>query len=117
MCPIYTPANEAVLQLGLSGKWPENLQALRRLKAAFYIQIANGLTKTCQISASANPLYLDVFKDGFVFRLRVVHQKEIGLMKQQIGIDGVVKYRDTEESLWMERELVMMPKLTSALLG
>lgn len=58
-----------------------------------------------------------LFQDGYLFRLRIANQKEIALMKQQIGEDGIIKYRDTEESVELERRLFHLPTLTGALHG
>jgi len=52
-----------------------------------------------------------------VFRLYVAHQREISLLKEMTTPDGVTKYRDTEESLALEKNIVHLPKLTSALHG
>lgn len=46
----------------------------------------------------------------------MAHQKEIALMKQ-VKEDGVIKYRDNEESIELENELFHLPKLSSALHG
>lgn len=54
---------------------------------------------------------------GFVFRLRISHQKEITFLKQQITKDGVIQYKDNEESIELENKLFELPKLTSALHG
>ncbi|EGI57170.1 Nucleolar protein 6 [Acromyrmex echinatior] len=115
-CPTYVHALDATLQLSTSGKWPEELEAIRKTKAAFYIQIAECLRTQHALTVQANPSYIDVYQNGFVFRLRVAHQKEIALMKQ-VKEDGVIKYRDNEESIELENKLFHLPKLSSALHG
>lgn len=117
MTPRYVQPVEATVQLSLSGKWPEELEAIRKIKAAFHIQIAEGLRKQFTLKAQGGLNHVDVMKDGFVFRLTVAHQKEIVLLKQQIGDDGVIKYRDNNASIELERKLFQLPKLTSALHG
>lgn len=52
-----------------------------------------------------------------MFRLLVAHQREISLLKQTTTPEGVTKYRDTEEALALEKRIVHLPKLTSALHG
>ncbi|RLU24256.1 hypothetical protein DMN91_004467 [Ooceraea biroi] len=115
-CPPYFHALDATLQLSTSGKWPEELEAIRRTKTAFHIQIAECLREQHQLKAQAYPSHIDVYQDGFVFRLRIAHQKEIALLKE-IKEDGVTKYRDNEESAKLENSLFHLPKLTSALHG
>ncbi|XP_077278515.1 nucleolar protein 6 Mat89Ba [Temnothorax americanus] len=115
-CPMYVHALDATLQLSTSGKWPEELEAIRKTKAAFHIQIAECLRTQHELTVQANPSYVDVYQDGFVFRLKVAHQKEIALMKQ-VKENGVIKYRDNEESIELENKLFHLPKLSSALHG
>ncbi|XP_017876904.1 nucleolar protein 6 [Ceratina calcarata] len=115
--PKYAHPLEVTLQLSTSGKWPDELEALRKTKAAFHIQIAECLRKQYSLVTNANYSYVDVYKDGFVFRLRVAIQKEISCLKQQVSENGVVQYRDNEESTELEIKLFELPKLTSALHG
>lgn len=115
--PKYIHPLEVTLQLSTSGKWPDELEALRKTKAAFHIQIAECLRKQYELVTNANFSYVDVYKDGFVFRLRVAVQKEISCLKQQLSEDGVIQYKDNEESVELEIKLFELPKLTSALHG
>lgn len=55
-------------------------------------------------------------QNGFVFRLRVANQKEIALLKQ-VKEEGVIKYKDNEESVELENKLFHLPRLSSALHG
>lgn len=61
-CPAYVHALDVTLQLSISGKWPEELEAFRKTKAAFHIQIAECLRKQYQLKAQANPSYIDVYQ-------------------------------------------------------
>ncbi|XP_033341934.2 nucleolar protein 6 Mat89Ba [Megalopta genalis] len=115
--PKYVTPLDVCLQLSLSGKWPDELEAFRKTKAAFYIQIAECLRKQNTLVANANYSHLDVYKEGFVFRLRIAHQKEISCVKQQITEDGIKQYIDNDESIELESKLFELPKLTSALHG
>ncbi|XP_011497829.1 PREDICTED: nucleolar protein 6 [Ceratosolen solmsi marchali] len=115
--PLYHEPIEAVLQMCISGKWPDELEALRMTKAAFYLQIAENLRKESKLSAHGSLNHIDVLKDGLPFRLRIASQKEIGLLKQLTDEDGVKKYRDTEESMELEAKLFHLPKITGALSG
>ncbi|OXU19050.1 hypothetical protein TSAR_001365 [Trichomalopsis sarcophagae] len=115
--PMYLAPVEVTMQLSTSGKWPDDLQALRMTKAAFHLQIAQSIRKQCKIRAQGCMHYIDVMKDGLVFRIRIANQREIGLVKQQVDEDGVTKYRDNEESLELEKNLFHLPKITGALYG
>lgn len=114
--PEYTPICKAVIELGHSGKWPGNLQAFRCLKAAFHLQISERLTKQYSLPTQAYPNYVDVLKNGLVFRLKIAHPKEITLLRREIE-NGVVKFKENEESVRLQVETVLMPRLRGALHG
>ncbi|XP_078047957.1 nucleolar protein 6 Mat89Ba [Augochlora pura] len=115
--PKYVTPLDVCLQLSLSGKWPDELEAFRKTKAAFYIQVAECLRNQHSLVVNTNYSHVDVYKEGFVFRLRIAHQKEISCVKQQITEDGIKQYIDNDESIELESKLFELPKLTSALHG
>lgn len=115
--PRYVPQIEVSIQLAISGKWPDELEAVRKTKAAFHIQIAECLRKQFQLKAQGHSDCVHVYKDGFAFRLEVRHEREIALLKRQVSEDRVERYRDNEESIQHENRLFHMPKLSSALHG
>ncbi|XP_075220979.1 nucleolar protein 6 Mat89Ba isoform X2 [Lycorma delicatula] len=103
---------EAVIQLGHSSRWPENVEAIRRIHAAFVIEIAKALKEQCNLLTQVFPDH-----DGYIFKLRVVYPREIALMKEIKTSEGLIAYRDTTESLKMEQHLLHLPKLTGTLHG
>ncbi|CAH0587856.1 unnamed protein product [Chrysodeixis includens] len=114
--PEYTPVCKAIVELGHSGKWPGEIHAFRCLKAAFHLQIAESLTKQYSIPTQASPTHIDVLKNGLVFRLEIAHPKEITLLRREKE-NGVVKYRESEESERLQCETVLLPRLRGALHG
>ena len=50
-----------ICQLESSGRWPEDLDALRMMKVAFYINMAKGLRES-KVLASPTKNYLDILK-------------------------------------------------------
>ncbi|XP_033607618.1 nucleolar protein 6 isoform X3 [Cryptotermes secundus] len=117
IAPRWITPVDAIIQLGLSGKWPNDLCAIQRIKAAFYIKIAEGLSEQFHLTVQPYPDCVQILKDGFVFCLHVAYQREISLLKETTTPEGVTKYRDTEESLALEKSIVHLPKLTSSLHG
>uniref|UniRef100_A0A2A4JMG6 Nucleolar protein 6 n=1 Tax=Heliothis virescens TaxID=7102 RepID=A0A2A4JMG6_HELVI len=114
--PEYIPVSRAVIELGHSGKWPGEIHAFRCLKAAFHLQIAERLSTQYSLPTQAYPTHIDVLKDGLVFRLEIGHPKEITLLKREIE-NGVVKFRESEESVRLQCHTVLMPRLRGALHG
>lgn len=93
------------------------MEALKCLKTAFYIQISEALRHQCSLTVYPHRDYIDVLKDGFIFRLEISHQKEISLMMKTVDKEGVTKYRHTEESLDVEYKLMTLPRIRVALNG
>eukprot|EP01104_Vermistella_antarctica_P019185 TRINITY_DN739_c0_g2_i1.p1 TRINITY_DN739_c0_g2~~TRINITY_DN739_c0_g2_i1.p1 ORF type:complete len:1406 (+),score=464.94 TRINITY_DN739_c0_g2_i1:163-4380(+) len=73
---------EVVLQMESSGMWPEDLRAIQALKSAFYVKMGDLLTEQCSLETRACPLYLDVFADGFVYRLFIFYHREPALLRK-----------------------------------
>ncbi|EMP32511.1 Nucleolar protein 6 [Chelonia mydas] len=55
--------------------------------------------------------------DGYVFRLQVAYHREPHILKEVVTPEGMLKYRDTEESQQLELETLHLPYLTSSLHG
>ncbi|XP_045776037.1 nucleolar protein 6 isoform X2 [Maniola jurtina] len=114
--PEYTPANKAILELSYSGKWPGDIEAFRCLKAAFHLQIADRLHKQYSLPTHAYDNHVDVLKNGLVFRLQIAHPKEITLLRREVD-RGVVRFTESEESVKLVCETVLLPRLRGALHG
>ena len=79
--PDWIPALPALLSLELSGKWPEDLDALRRVKSSFLASICKCLQEM-KISSSLNKDKVKVLSQGYVFELIVAHPRELALLKR-----------------------------------
>ncbi|KAL7016232.1 hypothetical protein ACKWTF_009968 [Chironomus riparius] len=109
-----------VIQLAPSGKWPDNIDAMKRIKAAFYIEISKKMSsKYPSTSIQVMPDCVEILKDKFVFKLKIVHPKEIALAKEEISTKNNLStlYKANEESNRLEFENVLLPKLNSFLHG
>uniref|UniRef100_A0A1B0CTL3 Nucleolar protein 6 n=1 Tax=Lutzomyia longipalpis TaxID=7200 RepID=A0A1B0CTL3_LUTLO len=107
---------EGVLQLSLSGKWPDSVVAIEKLKQAFYLELMKKLSKNGIKFTRVSMNGIEILKGGFIFRFQVAHAKELALRKQII-VNGIAKQRDSPESVQFERELFILPRLSSALNG
>lgn len=109
----------AVFQLSSSGKWPDSIDALRKLKTAFCLQIAKALRSASRkmvVQVYEDCLY--VLSEGFVFKLILVHPKEVHLLRETTASNKLTKvYKDNEQSIQLEKQGLMLPKLTSSLHG
>lgn len=112
----------ATIQLEASGKWPDQLEAIRKLKAAFYLRIAECMRtyagKSVELVPQAYYDYLDVLYEKFLFRLHIVHQREITIQREYLSENKVTKlYRDSDKSVQLEMQATILPKLTGILHG
>ena len=73
--PPFVRAHEVVCHFELSGKWPEDVRGVLRLKAAFYLALKEEL-ESMHISAKVNIDFMDIARNGFIFRLRILVPKE-----------------------------------------
>ncbi|XP_059179319.1 nucleolar protein 6-like [Physella acuta] len=115
--PQFVPAMEVICLLEGSGKWPEDLEAISCMKSLFHIKIGNELKEKHNISVSVRKSHVDVLMNGFVFRLKVANTRELAVLRTLKTEDGMIKFKDTDESIALEREIVALPHLTSLLHG
>ncbi|XP_068153194.1 nucleolar protein 6 [Drosophila tropicalis] len=104
-----------VIQLGQSGKWPNELAALRALKTAFLIEIGEKLKEQCHLNWSLTCEGLLIIKRGYCFLIELAHSKELALLKQQVNERGITTYVDNPQSRDLERRHYILPKVSGAL--
>ncbi|XP_073474509.1 nucleolar protein 6 [Aquarana catesbeiana] len=115
--PAYVSPIKVICHMEGSGKWPQDKDAIKRVKAAFQIRLGELLKEQHDLLCRPTATYTDVYKDGYVFRLQVAYHREPQFMKEVITPEGMLKYRDTEESLQLELETIHLTQLTSTLHG
>lgn len=113
--PKYVEPVGVIIHLETSGQWPDNMQAIDRLKCAFLIKIGELLKAKFGLTVQPYSRHLDVLKDGLVFRIKITYFRELTLLRELRGTDGVLRKRDNQESLRLEREALILPQLTSTL--
>ncbi|XP_039731492.1 nucleolar protein 6 [Pteropus medius] len=116
-CPAYVEPMTVVCHLEGSGQWPQDAEAIRRVRAAFQLRLAELLTQQHGLQCRATATHTDVLKDGFVFRIRVAYQREPQILKEMRSPEGMISLRDTPASFRLEKDTRHLPLLTSALHG
>lgn len=141
---LFSPV---VCHLEGSGQWPQDAEAIRRVRAAFQLRLAELLMQQHGLQCRATATHTDVLKvrlvqgretpaegwvlqadrylpshalfqqDGFVFRIRVAYQREPQILKEMRSPEGMISLRDTPASLRLEKDTKQLPLLTSALHG
>lgn len=111
--PPYIRPIEILCSLESSGKWPHDVEASRRIQASFLMEIADGLEASGKgFICVPSPSFVDVLKDGFVFRLMVTCPQELALKKKM-----ATGSKATSLSMMLEEKTTHLPKIANALRG
>ncbi|KAF3821317.1 hypothetical protein GH733_011470 [Mirounga leonina] len=65
-CPAYVEPMTVVCHLEGSGQWPQDAEAIRRVRAAFQLRLAELLTQQHGLQCRATATHTDVLKVGFL---------------------------------------------------
>ncbi|KAI3451695.1 hypothetical protein Pfo_008360 [Paulownia fortunei] len=76
---------EVMIQLEGSGNWPMDELAMEKTKSAFLLKIAESLHTKRGITCTATEDDVDVFMSGYAFRLKILHERGLSLVKRQGG--------------------------------
>lgn len=72
-----------VLTISRSSKWPEDTIALNRVKTAFYVKLGKILRQQKNLINIPSLEFLDVYFEGFVFRLKLFIIRELIIREAQ----------------------------------
>ncbi|KAI7934127.1 hypothetical protein MJO29_016558 [Puccinia striiformis f. sp. tritici] len=95
----FLPSLLCQLKFESSGKWPEGLEAIQKIKAAMLVKIAEALEQTDQVVDStivfdrkalpiSQHVTLDVLhSSGYVFKLMICYEREELLLEEALAMD------------------------------
>lgn len=110
---------EVVMSLESSGKWPDELPALRAVKHQFISETCSKFEKELGIPCRTSPDFFDAFHEGHFFRIIPSVKKEVTLLRQIKSTTGVliagIGSSQQAERLFTQNDI--LPKLTGALNG
>ncbi|CAN4080066.1 unnamed protein product [Withania somnifera] len=80
--PVSTCINpvEVMIQLEGSGNWPMDEIAIEKTKTAFLLRIAESLQNNWGMMFTATEDDVDVLMSGYAFRLKISHERALGLV-------------------------------------
>jgi len=90
-------------------------KALQRVKAEFYIELNQRLSKQYGLMAHDNSDYMDVLQDRFMFRIIIWCHKELVLLRRIKTNEGLNKTIDSEIADNFKLKTEILPKISSAL--
>ncbi|KAJ4851471.1 hypothetical protein Tsubulata_014141 [Turnera subulata] len=78
-------ALEVMIQLEGSGNWPMDDLAIEKTKSSFLLKIGESLENSWGMTCNATEDDVDVFLSGYAFRLKILHERSLSLVKGEIG--------------------------------
>ncbi|XP_068637494.1 uncharacterized protein [Aristolochia californica] len=76
---------DVMIQLEGSGNWPLDDVAVEKTKSAFLLKIGESLGKNWNMRCVASEDEVNVLIAGYSFRLRILHERSIYLVRKQAG--------------------------------
>ncbi|XP_077571803.1 nucleolar protein 6 [Stigmatopora nigra] len=116
-CPAYVTPITVICHVEGSGKWPHDSLAIRHILAAFHIRLGELLGMLHDYTCVPCATHVDVWKDGFVFRIQVAYHREPQVLREKLSPEGLLVVRDNVEAQSLEMSTVHKPLLTSTLHG
>lgn len=95
---------EVMIQLEGSGNWPMDELSIEKTKTAFLLKIGESLQNTWGITCIATEDDVDVFTSGYVFRLKILHERGLDLVKREIGRDQVKQVTSADKELFVRSQ-------------
>lgn len=102
---------EVMIQLEGSGNWPLDHVAIEKTKSAFLLKIGESLQDHWGVFCTASEDEVDVLMSGYAFRLRILHERDLNLSRNQAGNDKV------KGALSIDKELFLRSQHSSMING
>ncbi|GAA5820452.1 hypothetical protein JCM10212_006122 [Sporobolomyces blumeae] len=117
----YIEAHDVILALESSGRWPEDLEGIQKIKAAFLSKIGEGLEATRSVvraevafDLEARPIDDNVFLEiltatGYAFRARIFYERSLLLLEEreeQLGLSPSSSAAASSIDLYTQRFLL-----------
>ncbi|KAF3441314.1 hypothetical protein FNV43_RR15227 [Rhamnella rubrinervis] len=106
--PKFTPfciqPLEVMLQLEGSGNWPMDDVAIEKTKSAFLLRIGESLQKNWGMICTATEDNVDVFFSGYAFRLKILHERGLNLLRKENENYQVKRVSSTDKELFFRSQ-------------
>eukprot|EP01006_Ploeotia_vitrea_P036526 TRINITY_DN66028_c6_g6_i1.p1 TRINITY_DN66028_c6_g6~~TRINITY_DN66028_c6_g6_i1.p1 ORF type:complete len:1294 (-),score=688.63 TRINITY_DN66028_c6_g6_i1:115-3921(-) len=87
---------DVIVQFQRSSNWPDDVLAIERIKSAFYLQMAAQFTEKHGKQCVVSQTFVDVFVNGYAFRVRIVHDMELLLRRAKAQAPEVEELKERE---------------------
>lgn len=106
--PFCIQPLEVMIQLEGSGNWPMDDVSIEKTKSAFLLKIAESLQNNWGMPCTASEEDVDVFSDGYAFRLRIMHERGLNMVKKEGANDIVKRISHTDRTLFLHGQHASM---------
>ncbi|XP_059457350.1 uncharacterized protein LOC132187164 [Corylus avellana] len=104
LMPSCTRPLEVMIQLEGSGNWPMDDFAVEKTKTAFLLKIGESLQNTWGMKCTATEDDVDIFTSGYVFRLKILHERGLSLVRKEVGSDQVKRVTSVDKKLFFRSQ-------------
>ncbi|KAG9448910.1 hypothetical protein H6P81_008875 [Aristolochia fimbriata] len=102
---------DVMIQLEGSGNWPLVDVAIKKTKSAFLLKIGESLENRWNMVCVASEDEVNVLMWGYSFRLRILHERSINLVRKQAGNNPL------DTTLSLDRQLFLLGQHASMVNG
>ncbi|XP_022751385.1 nucleolar protein 6 isoform X2 [Durio zibethinus] len=106
--PFCVQSLEVMIQLEGSGNWPMDDVSIEKTKSVFLLKIAESLHNNWGMTCTATEEDVDVFMDGYSFRLRILHERGLSLVNREIGRDQMKWVSSADRKLFIHGQHASM---------
>ncbi|KAE8655090.1 putative ADP-ribosylation factor [Hibiscus syriacus] len=107
LTPFCVQSLEVMIQAS-SGNWPMNDVLIEKTKSVFLLKIAESLQDNWGMTCIASEEDVDVFMDGYAFRLRILHERGLSLVGKEIGHDQTKRVSAADKMLFVRSQHASM---------
>ncbi|GAB2259990.1 hypothetical protein Droror1_Dr00010845, partial [Drosera rotundifolia] len=95
---------EVMIQLEGSGNWPMDSIATEKTKHAFLLKIGESMENNWGMTCVATEENVDVLFSGFAFRLKILHERGLHLLKSPAGGNRVKRVSSIDKILLLRSQ-------------
>ncbi|XVE82616.1 hypothetical protein DITRI_Ditri16bG0020000 [Diplodiscus trichospermus] len=108
LTPLCVQSLEVMIQLEGSGNWPMDDVSIEKTKSVFLLKIAESLLNNGGMTCTATQEDVDVFMDGYSFRLRILHERGLNLVNRETGHDKTKRVSSADKKLFVHSQHASM---------
>ncbi|XWS42061.1 hypothetical protein CRYUN_Cryun17cG0136500 [Craigia yunnanensis] len=106
--PFCVQSLEVMIQLEGSGNWPMDDVSIEKTKSVFLLKIAESLQNNWGMTCTATEEDVDIFMNGYAFRLRILHESGLSLVNREIGRDQMKRVSSADKKLFVRSQHASM---------